>query len=154
MDAEALIRPVAERAGFELVEVVFRREAGRQILRVTVDREDMDLDALSELSEKVSRRLDLEDFGRGRYELEVSSPGIERPLWTPAHFRRFVGTQVKVKTAEPVEGARVHTGTLVAADDSTVTVEVDGEARTIALDDVTSARTVVDWGAELKGSRA
>jgi len=154
MDAEALIRPVAEGAGFELVEVVFRREAGRQILRVTVDREDMDLDALSELSEKVSRRLDLEDFGRGRYELEVSSPGIERPLRTPAHFRRFVGAKVKVKTAEPVEGARVHTGTLVAADDSTVTVEVDGVERTVALDAVTSARTVVDWDAELKGSRA
>ena len=154
MDAETLIRPVVEGAGFELVEVVFRREGGRQILRVTVDREDMDLDAISELSEKVSRRLDLEDFGRGRYELEVSSPGIERPLRTPAQFRRFVGAQVKVKTAEPVEGARVHTGTLVAADDATVVVEVDGVERIVALDDVTSARTVVDWDAELKGSRA
>lgn len=154
MDAETLIRPVVEGAGFELVEVGFRREAGRQILRVTVDREDMDLDAISALSEKVSRRLDLEDFGRGRYELEVSSPGIERPLRTPEHFRRFVGTRVKVKTAEPVEGARVHAGTLVAADDSTVTVEVDGARRTIALADVASARTVVDWDAELKGSRA
>ena len=154
MEAETLVRPVVEGAGFELVEVAFRRESGRQILRVTVDREDMDLDALSELSEKVSRRLDLEDFGRGRYELEVSSPGIERPLKTPAHFRRFLGSQVKVKTAEPVEGARVHTGTLVAADDATVTVEVDGVERTVALDAVTSARTVVDWDAELKGSRA
>jgi ribosome maturation factor RimP len=154
VEAETLIRPVVEGAGYELVEVVFRREAGRQILRVTVDREDMDLDAISALSEKVSRRLDLEDFGRGHYELEVSSPGIERPLRPPAHYRRFVGTQVRVKTAEPVEGARVHTGTLVAADDSTVTVEVDGAERTIALGDVTSARTVVDWDAELKGSRA
>jgi ribosome maturation factor RimP len=61
---------------------------------------------------------------------------------------------VKVKTAEPVEGARVHTGTLVAADDATVTVEVGGAERTIAIGDVTSARTVVDWDAELKGSRA
>lgn len=154
MEAETLLRPVVEGAGFELLEVVFRREAGRQILRVTVDREAMDLDAISELSEKVSRRLDLEDFGRGRYELEVSSPGIERPLTSPAQFRRFLGAQVKVRTAEPVEGVRVHTGTLVAADDATVTVEVDGVERTVALDDVTSARTVVDWDAELKGSRA
>ncbi len=154
MEAETLLRPVVEGAGYELVEVVFRREGGRQILRVTVDREDMDLEALSALSEKVSRRLDLEDFGRGRYELEVSSPGIERPLKTPAQFRRFVGTQVKVKTSDPVEGARVHAGTLVAADDATVTIEVDGVERTVALDAVTSARTVADWDAELKGSRA
>ena len=155
MDVESLIRPVVEGAGFELVEVSFRRESGRQVLRVMVDREEgLDLDAISELSEKVSRRLDLEDWGRGRYELEVSSPGIERPLRTPAQFRRCLGAQVKVKTAEPVDGARVHTGTLVAADDATVTVEVDGVERRVALDAVTSARTVVDWDAELKGSRA
>jgi ribosome maturation factor RimP len=154
MGAEALIRPVVEGAGFELVEVTFRRESGRQVLRVTVDREGMDLDAISALSEKVSRRLDLEDFGRGRYELEISSPGIERPLRTPAQFRRSIGARVKVKTAEPVDGARVHSGVLVAADDETVVVDVDGVERPITLAAVASARTVVDWDAELKGSRA
>jgi ribosome maturation factor RimP len=155
LEAEALIRPVVDGAGFELVEVVFRRESGRQILRVTVDHEDgVDLDAISALSEKVSRRLDLEDFGRGRYELEVSSPGIERPLRAPAQFRRVVGSQVKVKTAEPVDGARVHVGTLVAAGDETVVIDVNGRERRIALGGISSARTVVDWDAELKGSRA
>ena len=88
MDVETLVRPVVEGAGLELYEVVFRGESGRQILRVTVDRAGgVDLDTLGTVSEKLSRRLDLEDFGRGRYELEVSTPGIERPLKAPAHFR-------------------------------------------------------------------
>jgi ribosome maturation factor RimP len=155
MDAEQVVRPVVEGAGLELVDVTFRREAGRQILRVTVDRDGgIDVDTLSEVSEKVSRRLDLEDFGRGRYELEVSTPGIERPLKTPSHFRRAVGRRVKVKTAEPVEGERVHTGALVDAGDDVVVVDVDGSQRAIALADVSSARTVADWDAELKGGKA
>jgi ribosome maturation factor RimP len=155
VDAESLVRPVVERAGLELVDVVFRKEGGRRLLRVTIDRDGgVDLDGIAELSEKISRRLDLEDFGGGRYELEVSSPGIERPLRTPAQFHRFVGTQVRVRTAAPVDGARSHMGALVAADDDGIVVSVDGAERRFAYTDVVSARTVVDWDAELKGSKA
>lgn len=155
VDAEALVRPVVEGAGLELVEVVFRNEDPRHVLRVTIDREGgVDLEVISALSEKISRRLDLEDFGRGRYELEVSSPGIERPLRTPAQFHRFVGTQVRVRTVAPIDGARSHTGALVAADDDGIVVAVDGAERRFAYADVASARTVVDWDAELKRSRA
>jgi ribosome maturation factor RimP len=155
MDAAALVRPIVEREGLELVEVAFHGQGGRRVLRVTVDREGgVDLDTLGEVSEKVSRRLDLEDFGKGRYELEVSSPGIERPLSTPEHFARFVGSRVRVKTGEPVEGSHTHDGTLVATTDEVIVVEVDGVDRTIALADVTSARTVANWDAELKRSTA
>jgi ribosome maturation factor RimP len=155
VDAEALVRPVVERAGLDLAEVVFRTEHGRRVLRVVVDRDEpLDLDTISEISERVSRRLDLEGFGRGRYELEVSSPGIERSLRTPAQYRRAIGRQVRIKTAAPVEDSRTHTGALVAADDLTVTVLVDGAERRISIADVASARTVVDWDAELKRSRA
>lgn len=155
MDVRSLIRPVVEGAGSELVDVTYGRENGRQVLRVIVDRpEGMDIETLADLSEKVSRRLDLEDFGRGRYELEVSTPGIERPLTTAAQFQRFVGSQAKVKTAAPVDGAHVHTGVIVAVGDDHVVVEVDGAEREIALRDIASARTVVDWDAELKRSKA
>jgi ribosome maturation factor RimP len=155
MDAESLVRPVVEGADLELYEVSFRQESGRQILRVMVDRAGgVDLDTLAEVSEKLSRRLDLEDFGRGRYQLEVSTPGIERALRTPAHFRLAIGEQVKVKTAVPVADAKVHEGTLTGADDETIEVEVHGQPRRIALADVASARTVVDWAAELKGRSA
>jgi len=150
-----LVRPIVEHDGLELVEAVFARDGGRRVLRVTVDREGgVDLDTLSMLSERVSRRLDLEDLGGGRYELEVSSPGIERPLRTVEQYRRFVGARIKVKTSEPVDDARVHVGTLVEADDHGIVVEVDGTPRAIALSAVAGARTVADWDAELKRSNA
>ena len=80
MDAEALVRPVIEGEGLELVDVTFGREGGRRILRITVDRDGgVDLETISQLSGKVSRRLDLEGFEPGPYALEVTTPGIERP---------------------------------------------------------------------------
>jgi ribosome maturation factor RimP len=155
VDVEALVRPVVERAGYELVELAYGGTGGRHTLRVTVDRPEggLDLEAIAALSEKIARRLDLEDFGVGRYELEVSSPGIERPLRTPAHFARFIGSQVKVKTVEPVDGARAHHGVLVATDEAGITVDLEGGARHLAYADVASARTVADWDAELKGTK-
>jgi ribosome maturation factor RimP len=154
VDVEALVRPVVEQAGYELVELSYGGAGGRRTLRVTVDRPaGLDLEAIAALSEKIARRLDLEDFGAGRYELEVSSPGIERPLHTPAHFARFVGSQVKVKTAAPVDGSLVHHGVLVASDETGIVVEVEGVTRHVAYADITSARTVADWDAELKGTK-
>ena len=153
MEAETLVRPVIEGAGLDLVEVALRRESGRRVLRVVVDRDGgVDLDTIAELSEKVSRRLDLEGYAPGPYALGVSSPGIERSLRGPSEFRRAIGSTVKVRTKTPIDGMTRATGTLVAADDDTFTVAVAGAERSFRYDDVASARTVVDWGAELKGS--
>ena len=103
MDAEPLVRPVIEGEGLELVDVTFGREGGRRILRLTVDKEGgVDLDAISQISQKVSRRLDLEGFEPGPYALEVTTPGIERPLRRPQDFRRAVGQRVRVRTGEGV----------------------------------------------------
>lgn len=147
MDLETLVGPVVESMGLELVDATFRKEGGRRVLRVTVDRDEgVDLDTIAETSEKVSRRLDLEDFGEEAYTLEVSSPGVERPLKRPADFVKRVGETVKIKTFAPVEGARTHTGTIAAADEETVTVAVEGGERTLAYEDISSARTVFEWG--------
>ena len=153
-DAEALVRPVVEAAGLELVDVTFRRETGRRVLRLVVDRPGgVDLDTISEISERVSRRLDLERFGPGPYSLEVSSPGIERPLAKPSDFRRQVGGRVRVKTVEPIEGSSVHEGELVSADAEAIVIAAAGGELRVRYAGVRSARTVVDWNAELKGSR-
>jgi len=152
MDAEALVRPVVEAAGLELWDVTYRKEGGRMVLRVVVDREGgLDLDVISETSERVSRRLDLEDFGGRRYFLEVSSPGLERPLKEPRHFRRSVGERVKVKTVEPVGGRKVFEGALVSADAEAIVIASDGGELRVPYEDVASARTVFEWGAA--GSR-
>ena len=154
MDAEALVRPVVEGAGLELVEVVSTRRDARRILRVTVDRPGgVDLDTIAELSERISRRLDLEGYAPGPYALEVSSPGIERSLLRPEHFERAVGRTVKVKTTVEVGGSRSHAGRLVEADDSAFVIETAAGRMRLLHADVLSARTVADWTAELKGSR-
>src|SRR5437867_12275667 len=115
MDLEGLVRSVVEAAGLELVEVALHRGKGRQVLSVTVDREGgVDLDTIAQTSERVSRRLDLEGFEPGPYTLEVSSPGIERPLKEPRDFWRRVGEMVKVKATWP-DGPRTITGSIVEA---------------------------------------
>ena len=153
MDAGALIGPLVEAAGLELVDVAFEREANRRVLRVTIDREGgVDLDTIAEMSERISRRLDVEGFSSGPYALEVSSPGIERPLRRPEHFRRAVGRRVRVKTIAPLEGARNHVGELLGADDEAILVATEGGRLRVRQADIASARTVADWDAELKRS--
>jgi ribosome maturation factor RimP len=155
MDAEALVRPVVEGAGLELVEVTFRRESGRKVLRVVVDREgDVDLETIARTSEQVSRRLDLEGFAPGPYALEVSSPGIERPLKRAVDFQRRVGDRVKIRTTEPIDGARNHAGALVSADAEAIIIATEGGELRVPFVHIASARTVADWDRELKGSSA
>ncbi|HET9722808.1 MAG TPA: ribosome maturation factor RimP [Actinomycetota bacterium] len=148
MDVEALVRPVVESSGLELWDVAFRGEGRRSVLRVSVDREGgVDLDTIADVSERLSRRLDLEDFGPRGYTLEVSSPGIERPLRTPWHFGRSVGQKVKVKTVAPIDGAKVQEGALVSADAEAIRIASEGGERRVPYADIVSARTVVEWGA-------
>jgi ribosome maturation factor RimP len=148
VDAEPLVRPVVEGEGLELVDVTFGREGGRRILRLTVDREGgVDLDTISKISQKVSRRLDLEGFEPGPYALEVTTPGIERPLRRPQDFRRAVGQRVRVKTGEGVLE-----GELRAAEEDAIRIAAQDDEHRVALDEVAAAKTVVDWDAELKGS--
>jgi ribosome maturation factor RimP len=148
VDVEALVRPVVEGAGLDLWDVSYGRENGRRILRVAVTRPGgVDLETISQTSEKLSRRLDVEDFGgRERYELEVTSPGLERVLKDPRHFRASVGEQVKVKTVEPVDGSKVHRGALVSADAEAFTIATDGGELRVPYGNVASARTVFEWG--------
>jgi ribosome maturation factor RimP len=147
MDADALIRPVVESAGLELVEVAWNRG----LLRVVIDRDGgVDVDTIAEASEKISRRLDLEDFGRGRYTLEVSSPGVERPLRDPRDFIKRVGEKVKVKAKVPEEGGLAFIGTIVAADEDAVTIRTECDERRVAYPFIRSARTVFEWAGQPK----
>jgi ribosome maturation factor RimP len=133
-----LVEPLLAARGVEVIDV----EQQGATLRVTVDRpEGIDLDALSEATHVVSDALDREDPVPGRYTLEVSSPGVERTLRTPEHFRRFVGTTVAVKTRPGTEGERRVEGTLEAADDEGAVVA----GRRVNYDDIERARTVFVW---------
>lgn len=148
MDVEALVRPVVEAAGLELWEVTYRKEGGRMILRIAVDADGgVEVGRLSEISDRVSRRLDIEGFSpRTPYQLEVTSPGLERALRTPRHVERSIGRTAKVKTTVEVAGSRVHEGVIIAADATGFVLSTEGGEVRIDHDAVESARTVFVWG--------
>lgn len=134
-----LIAPVLEQEHVELVDL----EHPGGVVRVIVDRDGgIDLDLIAELTRRISRLLDEHDPVRGRYTLEVSSPGLERPLRTPAHFRRAVGQQVTVRVQAEVEADRRIDGPLESADDDGIVVA----GRRFAYDEIERARTVFEWG--------
>ena len=143
----AAAEPVLSSLGLELVDVEIVGSGRARTLRLTVDREGgIDLDSLAEANGPVSAALDAVDALSGPYTLELSSPGVERPLRRPSDFARFVGTVISVKSHDPVDGARRHRGLLLEADDAGIAVEVDGEHRRFSYDAIASARTVFEWG--------
>jgi ribosome maturation factor RimP len=150
--------PLLSASGLELWDV----EVAPGVVRFLVDRPGgVDLDALSEASAVLSPLLDAQDqlAPAGRYQLEVSSPGVERTLRTPDQYRRYLGSAVSVKTVAPLDGARRFRGTLTAAGTDTFTVTLDdappGATRTVRYDQVDRTRTVLVWGPPPKrGPRA
>jgi ribosome maturation factor RimP len=106
------------------------------------------------LSRELSAILDVEDPIVDKYNLEVSSPGVERPLRTAEHFRRFIGQEAKVSLRAGLEGRRKFTGRLVQVGEGgdTFTIEVDGSNFDLPLADLSSAKLVPDWNALMKGS--
>ena len=143
----AAAEPVLSSLGLELVDVEVVGSGRARTLRLSIDREGgVDLDALAEANGPVSDALDAVDAMSGPYNLELSSPGVERPLRRPSDFARFVGTTVSVKTHDAFDGARRHRGLLLEADDGGITLEVDGQHRRFSYDAIASARTVFEWG--------
>jgi ribosome maturation factor RimP len=139
-----VVAPTVESLGLDLYDV----ELAGTGVRVLVDKPGgVDLDAITAATRALSRALDEADPIDGRYTLEVSSPGIERPLRRPGHFAGAVGSEVTVKTKPGIDGERRVAGILVAADDHAVTVRLpDGTERTLRHDDIERARTTFTWG--------
>ena len=122
-----LCQPLAESYGLELVQVQYRREAHGWVLRILLDRPGgISVDECGNLSREISDLLDVEDLIDGSYNLEVSSPGLDRPLVKPEDFERFAGREITLKTASPVEGRRNFKGILEGIKDEIVLLEVEG----------------------------
>src|SRR5262249_59532888 len=111
-----LAEPVSLAGGLELVDVQYRPEGGRTVLRLLVDRPEggVTLDELARLSRELGDLLDVHDAVPGRYHLECSSPRLNRPLLRAPHFERAVGARVRVQTRAPIDGRRRFRGQLVA----------------------------------------
>jgi ribosome maturation factor RimP len=140
----ALVSPAVEAAGYELVEAQWKHEQGGWVVRLLIDRtpEGVGHNDCERVSREVSALLDVHDVVPHAYSLEVSSPGLDRPLITPAHFRRFLGQPAKVRLKAGVEGRKNFTGTIVDADEARIVLEVDGKEATLPLADLDRAHLV------------
>jgi len=138
-----LLEPTVARLGYELADLEVRLGGKGGVVRVFIDKLDgIGLDDCEKVSRAVSAILDVEDPVPGNYELEVSSPGLDRKLTKVEHFQRFMGETVKVSLRYPKEGRRRFRGTLVSVDDDNIVVEVDGESHSLALSMIDTARLV------------
>jgi len=143
-----LLAPGVAAMGFELVDVELVGRGPRTTLRVYIDGpRGVNIDNCADVSRQLSAILDVEDPLPGQYMLEVSSPGLDRPLVTPADYRRFIGVDVKLKLKQGIEGRRNFVGQVVDATDDRIVFaprDKDGETQTmtIMLDDVERARLV------------
>ena len=143
----AMVAPLLADLKLDLYDIEFRGGT----LRITIDTPPgsdtgVDLEQIAFVTRMVSRDLDHDDPMPGHYTLEVTSPGLERSLRTPKHFQRELGKVVAVRLRDTVNGERRIQGALTSADDAQIVVDVDGEPRTIAYDQIDRARTVFEWG--------
>jgi ribosome maturation factor RimP len=153
--AEALeaVRGVAQRVtdgrGFELVDVELKTAPGGRLVRLFVDKAGgIGLDELQSVSEEVSAILDAEDPIESRYTLEVSSPGLDRPLKGEADYRRFLGKLAKLSSYEPVAGRRHWAGRLLSVEDGAVSLALEKEGGAVArvpLDKIAHGRLEVEF---------
>jgi ribosome maturation factor RimP len=129
--------------GYELVDLEARIGGRKGLLRLYIDKPDgVGLDDCEKVSNQVSGVLDVEDPIPGEYVLEVSSPGLNRPLRRPEHFERFIGSEAKISLKAPLEGRRRFRGSLEGVEDGFVAVRVDGELYRLRIADIEKARLV------------
>jgi len=139
---DELLQPGAQALGYELVAVEMSG-GDISIVRVFIDAEEgVTVTDCAKASRQFSAILDVEDPISNRYTLEVSSPGMDRPLAKPAHFQAVQGEQVKIKMASLVNGRRRFTGELIEVNDEFIVVEVDGEQTELLYSEMDRARLV------------
>jgi ribosome maturation factor RimP len=136
-----LVEPVLGRLGYELVDLEFGAGHGRAQVRLFIDAPaGVGVEDCARVSRETSALLEAEDPIPTAYTLEVSSPGFDRVLRTPAHFGRFVGARVLAELKEPRAGRRRYTGTLLSVDEAGIALEVDRERVALAFGEIGKAR--------------
>jgi len=148
-ELNALLAPLIGDLGLELVGIEFSPGRVGSLLRVYVDAPErpVTIDDCERASREISAALDVNDPVAGRYTLEVSSPGLDRPLFTPEHFTRFVGQAVKINVNLPLDGRRRFHGAIRGVDGDRIMIEQDGEPITIVHANIAKARLAPDYAA-------
>jgi ribosome maturation factor RimP len=140
-----LAEPYLARNGMELVEMTYRREQGGMVLRLLVDTpEGVTVDECEALNNFLSETLDRESIIDERYTLEVSSPGLDRPLKTDRDFERAIGREIEVSAYEAVDGRKAHKGTLIGMDRGNIVIESAGVSTVVPKVKIAMARLKIN----------
>lgn len=144
--AEAILTPIVESRGFELVDVEYVREAGCWYLRGYIDKPGgITVNDCEDVSRAFSDILDEKDFIEDSYIMEISSPGLDRPLKKEKDFKRSLGKLVEIRTYRPIEKQKEFCGILNAYDSNSVTIDEDGTERTFDKKDITLIRLAIEF---------
>jgi len=138
-----MLRPAVQETGKELLGVEFISAGNNSILRLFIEHENgINVDDCAEVSRQVGAILDVEDPISSEYNLEVSSPGVDRPLFELSHFQQVIGETVNVKLSMPLNGRRKFKGLLTAIENGTLIVEVDGIDYELVINNIDKANLV------------
>lgn len=140
------VTPVLDEMGFELVDIEYLSQSGRWVLRIYADKEGgITLDECARVSREVGNLLDVKDIIPNEYVLEVSSPGLNRPLKKEKDFERAIGKNVKIKMVAPINGRRRFAGYLKKVVQGTVYLEIDNNLFALSGKDIEKANLVYDF---------
>lgn len=144
---KALAEPVAAALGLELVDLEYKMEHGKWVLRIFIDKPGgVTLDDCSDLSRELSTTLDVEDPIPQSYTLEVSSPGLDRPLVKEKDFKRYIGHKAKIKSKKPLDGRKNFKGTIDGVEEGRIHItDFDGKKFTIELANIDRARLEIEF---------
>jgi ribosome maturation factor RimP len=150
-----LLQPLVEELGYEFVGLEHSSNPKNSVLVVYIDQPSgIAVEDCERASREIAALLDVEDPISGHYSLEVSSPGLDRPLFTLAHFERFSGETARLSLYAPVEGRRKFKGTILGVDGDRVRFEQDGEVLEIDMSNIAKARLVPDYDSIFAGAKA
>ena len=141
-----LFEPVVNGMGYDLIEIEHLPNPKHGILRLYIDKEEgIQLEDCSAVSHQISALIDVEDAVPGKYNLEVSSPGMDRPLRRIEDFQRFAGEEVKLKTSMEIDGRRNYKGKLIGVDDDQIVIECEDIEVRLPVTAIDKARLVPDF---------
>ena len=142
-----LLQPLVEDLGYEFVGLEYSSNPKNSVLRVYIDQQDgVELADCSRVSHEVAALLDVEDPISGRYNLEISSPGLDRPLFTPEQYARFAGSEAQLTLFAPEAGRRKFRGRILGVADGGVSLAVDDEEMVFEFSNIAKANLVPDFG--------
>jgi len=149
-----LIQPLVEDLGYEFVGLEYNSTPKHALLRIYIDHGNgVAIEDCEVVSRETAALLDVKDPIRSRYNLEVSSPGLDRPLFTPAHYSEFIGHQAQINLFAPQDGRRKYIGPILDATETSVDIDQDGSKVTLDFDNIAKAKLIPDYEKILAGHK-